>query len=318
MQNGYMLAGRDARIAFKMTAVIVNFNGASILPACVHSLLALNLRDLRLLVVDNASSDDLRSYLPVHESVELLQLASNTGFAGAARAGVEHALRDSDVAAIAVLNNDLIFDKSWESLCRTVWDGRCPDGLYGPVLLNPDGSTQNMGHFWSRKTGIVTTRLSATGTQSEDGLLWLTQDEFLTGAAIVGSASVFRKINFDAELILLSEDLDLCMQAHAAGIPVGVATYCMVVHERGATFRDNAGVYAYYHWRNGPLMSARYGSTAEFCLRLAWLPFQLVHHLLALAKHKDFDSIIPLLRGAGSGVRRALAHRWRQPVSTRA
>jgi GT2 family glycosyltransferase len=302
----------------KMTAIMVNFNGASILPACVKSLLALNLRDLRLLVVDNASTDDPRSYLPAHESIELLQLAGNVGFAGAARAGVDYALRDSDLAAIAVLNNDLIFDESWERLCRTVWDGRCPDGLYGPILINPDGSIQNMGHVWSRKTGIVTTRLSAGAAPSEDGFLWLTRNEFLTGAAIVGSASVFRQINFDAELILVCEDLDLCMQAHAAGIPVGVATYCKVIHESGTTFRKNDVFYVYYRWRNGPLMSARYGSTAEFCLRLAWLPFQLAHHMLALAKHKDFRSVMPLLRGAGSGVRRALAHRWRQPVSTRA
>lgn len=311
MQNIRISEVREDRVPCKMTAVIVNFNGASILPACVHSLLALNLRDLRLLVVDNASSDDPRSYLPVHESIELLQLGGNVGFAGAARAGVEHALRDSDIGAIAVLNNDLIFDKSWETLCRAVWDGRCPDGLYGPVLLNPDGSIQNMGQLWSPKTGIVTTRVSATGVRTEDGLLWLTEAEFLCGAAIVGNASVFKKVHFDPDLVLLCEDLDLCMQAHASGIPMAVALNCTVIHRSGATFRRNPGVYSYYHWRNGPLMSARYGSTTDFCIRLAVLPFQLLHHLLALVKHKDSRSVAPLLRGAWSGTKRALEYRLR-------
>jgi GT2 family glycosyltransferase len=307
-----------ARPKFRMTAVIVNFNGASILPACLDSLLALDLRDLRLLVVDNASSDNPRSYVPKRATVELLQLPGNMGFAGAARAGVEEALRDSESAAIAILNNDLIFDKSWETLCRNVWDGRCPEGLYGPVLVNPDGSIQNMGHLWSPRTGNVTTRLSVTEAERKKEVLWLTEHEFVTGAAIVGNASVFRKINFDADLVLLCEDLDLCMQAHAAGIPVGIATYCHVMHERGATFRKYSGIYSYYRWRNGLLMSARYGSTGEFCCYLAWWPFQLVHHLLALAKHNDFHSLIPLLRGAASGLMRALSHRWRSPMSNRA
>lgn len=291
-------------------AVIVNYNGADILPACVESLVALNIPGLTVLVVDNASTDDVRSYLPTHKSVELLQLPENTGFAGGARAGVDYALRDPEVAAIAVLNNDLGFDHGIEELLVGVSQNRWSPGLYAPALVNQDGSIQNMGQVWSRWTGIVTTCRSPTGTPDEDGVCWIGRNQFLCGAAIVGSPSVFRRVNFDPQLFLLCEDLDLCMQAHAAGIPMGVAVNCKVVHGGGVTFRKNAGVSAYYHWRNGPLMTARYGSIAEFWVRLAVLPVQLIHHVLAALHNRDFPSLFACLRGARIGTRLAFACRF--------
>lgn len=298
-------------MTFRVAAVIVNYNGAAVLPGCVKSLLALGMPELRIVVIDNASGDEPQSYLPVHGSIELIQLRSNAGYAGGAAIGVERALQDSDVAAVAVLNSDLIIDGSFGNLLRAFGEGRLRDGLYATILLNPDGSIQNMGQVWSRRTGIVTTRLSVPREPDSQGLLWLARNEFLCGAAIVGTSIAFTKVKFDRELVLLCEDLDLCMQAHNAGIPIAIATDCNVVHTGRATFGANRGMHAYYLWRNSPLMSARYGSAADFFARMVLLPFQLFHHILVLVRHNDWRSTGPLIRGAITGTKRAIEYRVR-------
>jgi hypothetical protein len=299
----------------RCVAVIVNYNGADVLPRCIDSLLSLEVAGLAVLVVDNGSVDQPRSYVPVRSDVRLLELPSNTGFAGGASRGVCEALGDPSVTAVAVLNSDLVFDKSFVGLVEAVSHGQWSPGLYSPLLRDADGSVQNAGQCWSPSTGRVTTRLTVRDPVNYDGVVPLDVNEFLCGAVIVAQSEVLRRINFDAELFLLSEDLDLCMRAHSLGLPVCIAADASVVHISGATFRKIGGLYSYYSWRNSLLMSARYASSLQFACRLCLFSPQLVHFLLALLRRREFDSLIPALRGAVQGFRRGVWQRLRPELS---
>ena len=93
--------------AAEITAVVVTWQGAELLPTCLDSLAAQTVPH-RVLVVDNASSDSTADILKRYD-VEVLTLDRNTGFAG----GVAAALGVVRSEYVALLNNDASADPRW-------------------------------------------------------------------------------------------------------------------------------------------------------------------------------------------------------------
>lgn len=90
-----------------MVAVVVNHNGADLLPRCLEALAAGNWTRLEVVVVDNGSSDG--SPARAKESfpgLTLLGNAKNLGFCRAANRGLAHA-RARGAAYCFLLNNDV-------------------------------------------------------------------------------------------------------------------------------------------------------------------------------------------------------------------
>jgi GT2 family glycosyltransferase len=88
-----------------VTVVIVNWNGAHLLPDCLDALAAQDLPDGRMAVwvVDNASTDGSRELLARdYPWVKVLANPRNDGFAG----GNNVALRQVDTPYVTLLNND--------------------------------------------------------------------------------------------------------------------------------------------------------------------------------------------------------------------
>jgi GT2 family glycosyltransferase len=88
-----------------VTVVIVNWNGAHLLPACLDALAAQDLPEGRMAVwvVDNASTDSSRELLARdYPWVKVLANTRNDGFAG----GNNVALRQVDTPYVTLLNND--------------------------------------------------------------------------------------------------------------------------------------------------------------------------------------------------------------------
>ncbi|MGN6809521.1 MAG: glycosyltransferase family 2 protein [Thermomicrobiales bacterium] len=95
--------------------VIVNWNGAHLLPACLDAIARQSQPAQEVTVVDNASSDSSRTLL--HQRypwVRVLPMPRNLGFAGGANAGI--AASTSDI--VVTLNNDAIPEPGWlAALC---------------------------------------------------------------------------------------------------------------------------------------------------------------------------------------------------------
>src|SRR5574344_880783 len=86
--------------------VVVNYNGAAVLRPCVDSILAQRHQNLRLIIVDNHSSDhSAQETVERYPSVEVILLEKNSGYAKANNIGIEAALR-LQPDYIALVNND--------------------------------------------------------------------------------------------------------------------------------------------------------------------------------------------------------------------
>lgn len=94
----------------KISVIVPNFNGISILRDCLVSLSAHHMKPDQIVVVDNGSTDGsqdaIRREFP---SVTLVALKENTGFTGANNAGIKSAEGD----LIVLLNNDCIVEQNW-------------------------------------------------------------------------------------------------------------------------------------------------------------------------------------------------------------
>src|SRR5437763_16452403 len=90
--------------------VVVSYNTSAHIGSCLLSLMALNYAEMEIIVVDNASTDGsaelVRSRFP---GVEVVELPTNKGFAGAASVGLYMASGDS----VATVNPDVTLDPDW-------------------------------------------------------------------------------------------------------------------------------------------------------------------------------------------------------------
>lgn len=89
-----------------VSVVVVTWNAADLTLRCVESLRAqaTDGLDVRLVVVDNGSTDGTAQELAPLDDVRLVALPTNTGFTGGANAGI--GATDSDV--VVLLNNDAV------------------------------------------------------------------------------------------------------------------------------------------------------------------------------------------------------------------
>lgn len=85
-----------------VTIVIPNYNGYSFLKDCLDALKPLLNEWVKVLVVDNGSTDESVDFLKAYPGVETIFLKENTGFCGAVNAGI----RACDTKYVILLNND--------------------------------------------------------------------------------------------------------------------------------------------------------------------------------------------------------------------
>lgn len=85
----------------RTTIIIPNYNGLHFMEQCFESLKKQTIKDFKVLVVDNGSSDGSVEWLREHE-IPSIFLSENTGFPGAVNAGI----RAADTPYVILLNND--------------------------------------------------------------------------------------------------------------------------------------------------------------------------------------------------------------------
>lgn len=115
--------------------LIVTYNSAAVIDGCIAA--CLQLTASRVLVVDNASSDDTLARIPDHPRVEVIRNRHNRGFAGAVNQGIAR----SGESIVLVLNPDAILTTPIDSLIQRFGDSRT--GAVAGRLLNEDGSDQS-------------------------------------------------------------------------------------------------------------------------------------------------------------------------------
>lgn len=234
--------GATATRAVTVDAVVVTHNSRDHVERCLTSLTS-SAADIRVTVVDNASSDgtvDLVRRLP---GVRLVARPTNVGFARA----VNDALAGAEATYVLLVNPDVVLDPaSVDELIAVAL--RFPRaGLYGGRARRPDGGLDptsclawpSVGQALAFALGV--SRWPGLSRLDPDGLRGWRRDDIrpvpvLTGSLLLVDGGLWRQLTgFDERYWLYGEDVDLCCRARQRGAEPLFTDRAGYVHVGGAS-----------------------------------------------------------------------------------
>ncbi|MSQ58117.1 MAG: glycosyltransferase family 2 protein [Betaproteobacteria bacterium] len=249
------------------SVVVVNFNGGSMLVACVESVLGAKIAAQRVVLVDNGSQDASVGQLTArYPYVQVIRNDCNAGFARAANQGL--ALVQTPFAIL--LNNDAMLTGAAITALEAAFGEDPLLAIAGGALFYPDGRPQRSEAALPRWAMEILPRplrsSSASGvTFGMKDSTWCRYAESTIGAMFALRLSAFHDLGgFDEDYFFFLEETDLCKRAWSKGFHIAMVDAAQIVHRQGATakryaaarieyqrskliyFRKHAGLAAYY------------------------------------------------------------------------
>lgn len=221
--------------------VIPNYNGAHHLKECFESLSKQTLKNFRVLLVDNNSTDESVKFTRTNfPEVEIIKLEANTGFAKAVNAGIQYAQQDVKIKHILLLNNDVECDRHFvEELSLGFISDDIGSVACKMINFFNREIIDNAGDFIKRK-GSPYARGHAekdAGQYDKPELIW-----GACGGAAIYKREVFETIGFfDEDFFAYYEDVDLNFRMQLAGYKCYYNPKAICYHKRGATSKDKIG-----------------------------------------------------------------------------
>ena len=260
-----------------VTVVVVTWNGAHLLTACLDSLgnQTLPAADFRVLVVDNASDDGTAELLRrEYPAVEVLVADRNTGFAGGAALG----LGAVSTPYVVLLNNDAVAEPGMLAAFVAALESPGADrvaAVTGKVVLAEDGRLNSTGNLVSR-TGRGHDR---DWLRPDDGSRPAGEVFGFCGAAAILRMSAVRDVHgFDPGLFLYYEDTDLSWRLRAAGWAVRYEPSAVASHRHATTSRAGSPEFVYWNERNSLLVFTRHAPAGMLLMVLLRRAVGLVVH----------------------------------------
>jgi GT2 family glycosyltransferase len=220
----------------RCTVIVLNFNGAHLLPACLDSLAQQKDADIDVVIVDNASTDgsaDLVSQR--YPEVRFIALDKNYGFSAANNVALRDALaRGTDYALL--LNNDTFAAPDFISEMIVLMQADPQIGVVCPKIFfahQPDVLWYAGGgfNFWTggtRHRGWKQIDHGQFDHRSE-----ITQ---ATGCAMMVRCSAMREVGFlDEQFWIYVEDMDWSFRFRERGYRLVFAPKARLWHIDGAT-----------------------------------------------------------------------------------
>jgi GT2 family glycosyltransferase len=231
----------------RVSIVIVNFNGGTLLAECGASVAAQTYRDRETIVVDNGSTDgSLAAAADALRGAAVVRLDANTGFARGNNAGIARAAGE----LILTLNNDARLAPTCVDELVAAADRHPRAGMFAPkILISTDPARIDSAGLLVYLDGVYRPR----GWQEPDGPAFDREAEILMPCA---SVALYRRAMladvglFDEDYFLYLEDGDLGMRARFRGWTCRYVPRAVAFHLKSSTAGKHSKVKAYYVERN--------------------------------------------------------------------
>lgn len=198
----------------RATVVIPNWNGAAWIPGCLEALAAQELRDFRVILVDNGSSDDSIELARAKQpDIAVLSFARNRGFAAAVNAGIAAA----ETEYVALLNNDTRPRPRWLGSLVATMDAAAPDvGSLASLMLNMDRPelVDDAGDLLTRQGAA---RKRGHGRPAPEFASTCEVFSACAGAALYRKSFLDALHGFDERFFAYLEDVDLGLRGRLLG-----------------------------------------------------------------------------------------------------
>ena len=208
--------------------IVINYNGLKYLKTCLSSLDQQTYPNYKIIVFDNASTDNSAEFIKQNfPKIKLIQAKSNLGFAEGNNLAIKFALSQNAEYVFLVNNDTDAEDDLIEKLIVTCKSDESI-GIAGPAVfdLKNRRSIQEMGMSIDRFGYAF-----ALKNKQDVSFTF-----FVSGCAMMIKSELIRTIgSFDEKYFMFAEDLDLCWRAQLAGRKIAVNDHAKIFHASGGS-----------------------------------------------------------------------------------
>ena len=238
--------------------VILNWNGRKFLQQFLPSVMASVYANKRVIVADNASTDDSVAFVKEqYPGVEIIINAVNEGFAK----GYNSALKQVQSDYYVLLNSDVEVTPGWITPLIELMESDASIAACQPKLLafNNKSNFEYAGASggWLDKFGYPFMRGRVFDVCEEDRGQYNTVQQcfWASGAAMFVKAEVYHAMGgLDEYFFAHQEEIDLCWRMQLAGYKVYVQPASVVYHVGGGTLPKGNSKKTFLNFRNNLIM----------------------------------------------------------------
>lgn len=205
-----------------VSVIIVNYNTANIISACINSVLRQKNINCEIIVVDNASGDNSLAVLQqYHDQLKIIANNENIGFGRANNLGFQQ----SQGRYIFLLNPDACLQSEYDLAELMQFMDDHPDyGLAGPKVIKNQRTTPPSFTYPGQKN------LKGFVFNLPGKIAWV------IGACMIIRREVYENAKgFDEDYFLYGEEADLCLRVRKLGYAIGYYDKIVVTHIGGAS-----------------------------------------------------------------------------------
>lgn len=240
----------------KVAIVILNWNGKNFLEKFLPSVVE-HSKGARLIVADNASSDDSLQFLKVHyPEIEIIGMDSNTGFAG----GYNKALKQVDSDYYLLLNSDIEVTENWLDPLLKVMEDQAVAGCQPKILAYDERKRfehagASGGYLDKNYFPFCRGRIFDQFEKDEGQYNNTTEIFWATGAALLIRSELYHEVGgLDEHFFAHMEEIDLCWRIKKLGKKFMVCPEAVVYHVGGGTLPYQSPKKSYLNFRNSLYM----------------------------------------------------------------
>lgn len=268
--------------------VILNWNGKNWLERFLPSVVNTAYGNLRIIVGDNASTDDSIAFLTTHyPQIELLINEQNYGFAG----GYNEVLAQVKADYFVLLNSDVEVPENWVKPVIDLMESDAQIAVAQPKIkwqLQKDqfeyagaagGFMDTYAFPFCRGRIFDEVEIDQHQYNTSTPIFWA------SGAAFFIKSEAWRTVGgLDADLFAHMEEIDLCWRLKNLGYKVMYCADAEVYHVGGGTLNANNPYKTYLNFRNNLIIMQKNLPKTEAYFRIgirlwidlaAWLQFLL-------------------------------------------
>jgi len=287
----------------EVAIIILNWNNWKDTIECIESLKNGSYSNYKLIIVDNASSNNsaeiIKNRFP--ECI-LIKNSTNIGFAEGNNAGIRYAINNLNPQYILLINNDTV--AAPDSIARLVdlMQNNPKIGAVQPKIIRKDNS-QIIDSVGQEIFSYGTTRDIWFG-QKDEGQFNKSKEIFgaCAAAALYRTQTLKETGIFNGKFFILLEDVDLSWRIRLAGYKIVYTPNTVIQHKRGISNRNNRNnnklnkIRGFYAYRNGLYIIIEYYPLIDM---LFFLPVH-IYRFLCMIYYRLFikDIILKFLLDA--------------------
>jgi GT2 family glycosyltransferase len=257
----------------KVFVIILNWNGIKDTLDCLKSAKSLNTEnfDLKILVVDNASTDDSLERLKEIPDIETISNKNNMGFAGGNNVGIKYVLKNG-ADYVVILNNDTVLEKNSLSILIKTASDNPKAGTLSPKIYFEKGYEFHKNKYkpadkgkviWYAGGVIDWKNIYGSGRGVDEVDLGLfnktTETDFATGTCMLLTRTALEKVGmFDEKYFMYYEDTDLSQRMKTNGFEVIYVPNAQIWHKVAQSSGIGSNLNDYFITRNRMLFGLKY------------------------------------------------------------